>query len=403
MIIDVTDAVDKYAPNFKAWLDKDETVRKMCVSDDGKNYFFPCIRFEDELRSFRGPIIRKDLLEKYGLDVPETIDEWHNVLTTFKKNGLTAPLSYDINTYEPFGGIISAYGVVADFYVDGGEVKYGYLEDGMRQGLKTLAQWYKEGLMDENLTFSASNLDKNILNSKTGITFNTSGGGMGKYLKAAKENGNASFDIEGIKLPVLKKGDKSKFSDSVFPVTYDNNGFISTQCDNVELATRFLDFGYSEKGHMQMNFGEEGLTYEMKDGKPVYTDLIMNNPDGKSVGEAMTEYIFGNWSGPFAQDINYIEQYNALPQQKTTLKFWGEQLNMEHIMPQITLTEEESSKVTAIINNVKTCADENLFKFIMGIKSVDTDYDAFVKELEGFGIRDALEIYNTALKRYNSR
>lgn len=403
IIMDITEPIKKYAPNFRAWLDKDDTVRKMSVSDDGKNYFFPCIRYEDVLRSYRGPIVRKDLLTKYGLEVPETIDDWHNVLTTFKKNGLTAPLSYDINTYESIGGILGAYGVVTGFYMDNGEVKYGYLEDGMREGLKTLAQWYKEGLMGENLTYSSSNQDKNILNSKTGITFATSGGGMGKYLKTAKDNGDSSFDLEGIALPVLNKGDKPKFSESVFPVTYDNNGFITTQCDNVELATRFLDYGYSEKGHMQMNFGEEGLSYEMKDGKPVYTDLIMNNPDGKSVGEAMTEYIFGNWSGPFAQDVNYIEQYNAMPQQKAALKFWGEQMDMTHTMPQITLTQEESSKVTAIVNNVKTCADENLFKFIMGIKSVDTDYDAFVKELEGFGIREVIDIYNTAVKRYNAR
>ncbi len=402
VICEVTEYIDKYAPNFKNWLEKDETVRKMSLSDDGKNYFFPCIRYEDKLRSFRGLVIRKDLLNKYGLSEPETIDEWYNVLTTFKNSGIQAPLSYQLETFEPLGGFISAYGVLPNFYIDGGEVKYGYLENGMRDALKTLSKWYKEGLIDENIVNASTNLDANIMNSKTAATYTTSGGGMGKYLKATS-GGDASFDLVGLKLPVLNKGDMPQFSSSVFPVTYDNTGFITTQCQNMELAVRFLDYGYSDEGHMLMNFGKEGVSYEMKDGVPIYTDEIMNNPDGKSVGDAMTEHIFGNWSGPFAQDEGYIEQYNQYPRQQEALTLWGEMMNTDKAMPAVTFTTEESSTISSIMNNVNTCASENLFKFIMGIKSVDTDYDAFVAELKGFGIDEAIEIYKTALGRYNNR
>ena len=154
---------------------------------------------------------------------------------------------------------------------------------------------------------------------------------------------------------------------------------------------------------MQMNFGKEGVSYEMKDGKPIYTDLIMNNPDGLSVGDAMTEWIFANWSGPFAQDDGYIEQYNQYQQQKDALELWGSKLETSRAMPPVSFTSEESNRISTIMNNVKTCADENLYKFIMGIKSVDTDYDAFISELKGFGIDEAIEIYTTALERYNKR
>ena len=402
VIIELTDVMDKYAPNFKAWMEKDDQIRKMSLSDDGKKYFFPCIRYENKLRSYRGLVIRKDMLDKYNLSVPETMDDWYNMLKTFKNNGVSAPLSYMIDYYEPVGGFLSAYGVVADFYLDNGKVKYGYLENGMRDGLKTLAKWYKEGLMDEDIVNSANTVDANLLNGKTAATYTTSGGGMGKYLRAGKEQDSA-FDLVGVSLPVLEEGAKNKFSASVFPVTYDNNGFITSQCTNVELAARFLDFGYSEEGHMLMNFGKEGVSYEMKDGYPTYTDIIMNNPEGKSVGDVMTEYIFGNWSGPFAQDEAYIEQYNNLPQQNAALTLWGENLKTDNMLPPLTFTSAESSRITSIMNNVKTCADENLFKFIMGIKSVDKDYDSFVKELKAFGIDEAIEIYNTALARYNKR
>lgn len=402
VIIDLTDAMKNYAPNFTKLMSENDEIRKMSTSDDGKNYFFPTIRNSNKLRSYRGPIIRKDLLEKHNLDVPETIDDWYNMLTTFKNDGIQAPLCYQVDYYEQAGGLASAYGVIADFYHEGDAVKYGYLEDGMREALKTLAKWYKEGLLDQNIVNASSNMDNNIVNGKSAVVFSTSGGGMGKYLRAGKEQ-TADYDLVAAALPVLNKGEKQKFSSSVTPVSYNNNGFVTTKCTNVELATRFLDFGYSEEGHMQMNFGKEGVSYEMKDGKPIYTDLIMNNPDGLSVGDAMTEWIFANWSGPFAQDDGYIEQYNQYQQQKDALELWGSKLETSRAMPPVSFTSEESNRISTIMNNVKTCADENLYKFIMGIKSVDTDYDAFISELKGFGIDEAIEIYATALERYNKR
>lgn len=42
---------------------------------------------------------------------------------------------------------------------------------------------------------------------------------------------------------------------------------ITSKCKNVEIAVRYLDYGFSEKGHMTYNFGCEGVSYEMKDGQ----------------------------------------------------------------------------------------------------------------------------------------
>ena len=54
---------------------------------------------------------------------------------------------------------------------------------------------------------------------------------------------------------------------------------------------------------MLYNFGIEGESYEMQDGKPVYTDLVLNNPDGLTANQALSEYsglAVGN--GPFVRD-----------------------------------------------------------------------------------------------------
>ena len=48
----------------------------------------------------------------------------------------------------------------------------------------------------------------------------------------------------------------------------------------VEVVARLLDYAYSEAGATLYNFGTEGESYTVVDGQPVYTDLVLNNPDG---------------------------------------------------------------------------------------------------------------------------
>ena len=39
-----------------------------------------------------------------------------------------------------------------------------------------------------------------------------------------------------------------------------------------------LDYMYSEEGTRLINMGIEGTHYTMQDGKPIFTDYVMNNP-----------------------------------------------------------------------------------------------------------------------------
>ena len=68
---------------------------------------------------------------------------------------------------------------------------------------------------------------------------------------------------------------------------------------------------------MLYNFGTEGVSYEMQDGKPVYTSLITNNPDGLTMAQAMSYYIgASHMGGGFVQDLDYYNQYLARQQQR---------------------------------------------------------------------------------------
>ena len=165
-----------------------------------------------------------------------------------------------------------------------------------------------------------------------------------------------------------------------------------------------LNYLYGEEGHMYANFGEEGVSYEMKDGKPTYTDLIMNNPDGLAVNQAMGKYFRSSYSGPFIQDVGYIEQYYRMDCQKEAQAQWKKaaEKSSAYALPSIIPTEEESARMSTILSNIDTYKYSMLLKFIMGTESLE-NYDAFIKQLKDFGIDEAISIQQSALERYEKR
>lgn len=176
---------------------------------------------------------------------------------------------------------------------------------------------------------------------------------------------------------------------------------ITTSCKDVELAARLLDYAYSEEGHMLFNFGIEGVSYTMENGEPIYTDLLLKNPD-LSITHAMAGYIRANYNGPFVQDEAYASQYYTLDAQKEAIELWSDTNAGNHILPPVTPTVDESKEQAQIMNEINTYRDEMTLKFILGNKSFD-EWDDYVKTIKGMNIDRVLEIQNAALERYEAR
>ena len=152
-----------------------------------------------------------------------------------------------------------------------------------------------------------------------------------------------------------------------------------------------------------MNFGIEGVSYEMIDGYPTYTEEVTDNPDGKPFAQALAAYVRSNYSGPFVQDVRYAEQYFPLPQQQDAYKLWaGTTHGDESFMPPVTPTPDESREYAQIMNDIGAYQGEMYTKFLHGDASLD-EWDTYVQTIKDLGIDRAIEIQTAALERYNSR
>lgn len=406
LIISLNDLIDEgYTPNFKSVIESDDTLRKSASTDSGKFYAFPFIRSDEQLMTYNGPMIRKDWLDELGLEIPETIDEWENVLTEFKnKKGAEAPLMVAnmLPTFITTSAFVGAFGVKDGFYVENGKVHYGPMEDGYKEYLKLLRKWFEMGLIDKNFaTSDKSSTDNKIMLGKAGATVGLTGSSMGTYL-TAMESKDPKFNMTATPYPVLNKGDKPKFCQYTGVVPHGYDVAISSASKHKELAARLMDYGYSEKGHMLFNFGIEGESYNMVDGYPKYTDLITKNPKGLNMNQAMGGYMQSQYGGSFVQDVRYLEQYYSFEQQKDAIKIWSNTDEAKYHMPDITPTEDEAGEYASIMNAVDTYKAEMAANFILGQESFD-NYDKFVNQLKSLNIERAIEINQKGYERYGKR
>ena len=403
IVIDLKEAIAKYAPDlakiYKAYPDLLMDVE----TEDGKQLFFPFLKGDERIYTYFGGFMRKDWLAELGLKVPETIDELYTVLKDFKeKKGADAPFTGNVGNIK---GIYftGAWGIDQNHFIENGKVVYGAIDPRFKEYAKTMAKWYKDGILDPELaTNNSKNIDAKITGSKAGATVGNSGSGLGKYLPLMKDK-DPKFDLVGMPYLVLKKGDANTFMPKDGPFNSQGSWHITSACKNVKEAATFLNYGYTKDGMMLYNFGIEGVSYKMENGYPKYTDLVMNNPNGQPVATMGNVYTRAFNNGPFVQDVRYFDQYMSLPQQQESITTWtkfASQVTKANKTYRGTLTPDENSQITTKQNEVNIYKDEMFLKWLMGKEDVDATWDKYVEQVKKLGIEEINKVRQGAYDRF---
>jgi len=410
IILKLDELMKKDAPNLSKYLSGYPEIDKMIKTDNGHYYVFPFLRPDEELLVTFGPVLRKDWLDELGLEIPQTLDDWYKMLKAFKEvKNIEAPLTAtvkldDKNTiFSEFIKLFSgATGSYHDFYIEDGMVKFGPIEQNRKFFFQTMAKWYKEGLIDRNIAINDNKAqDYKMLNGKSGATICSGGSGLGKWLIELK-NKDPKSNLVAVRYPSLKRGMTPKFG--VMSLEYSGTGSaaISAKSKNPDIAAKFLDFMYGEDGHNIMNFGIENISYSKVCNEPRYTDIIMNNPTKIAPVTIMSKYIRAHTNGAFIQDKRYLEQYYSLPEQKKALYVWKNTDQKKYRMLPVTPDTEESVELSNLIKDINDYVDDMTYKFIIGNEPISS-FDEYVSQVKKLGIDRVLEIYQSALDRYNKR
>jgi putative aldouronate transport system substrate-binding protein len=394
VFLSLNSILDKSAPNLKKIYTERPDIAKMAKTDSGNYYCFPFLRPDERSLAFYGPIVRQDWLNELGLKAPATIDELTNVLQQFKtKKNAETPLSFvKLDAITVGNDIFGAYGIAWGMFARDNKIKYGFYEPEYKELLTTMRKWYQDKLLDPDfLTQDAKAFDAKITSNKVGFTVGYAASTVRRVMEMMQAQ-NPKFELAGTPHLVKNPGDKPTFGQMDLP--YTNRGaMISAKSKNVEAAVRLLDYGYSEKGTILMNYGIEGSTFKMENGKPKVTDAYINDLNTRYGATR------GTYDGPLAQI--FIEETQSFKPSYEAIKTWSN-FKPSSVIPPLTPTLDESTKVAKLNSEIDTFAKEKFAKFVMGQESLDT-FDKYIEQLKKMGIEDLIKLnqaaYDRAIKR----
>lgn len=395
------------APDYWEVLNSDENILKGSTNQQNQVFGFTFIMGDDKIKTGYGLTVRDDWCRQLGLDVTQidTAEEFHEMLSRFKSElNVEIPMTFTSKNLEElldYGTITSPFGLVTrDVYQKDGTVHIGYAEKEYRDVLAYLNQLYHEGLLDANFsTNDAATVTANMLSGTSGVSTGALGGGIGTWLQTNRDVEN--YSLAGLHNLVKNDGDKSLYGFYKTDVI-GKTAVITNSCENKELAAQFLNYGYTDEGHMLYVFGVEGESYEIVDGEPQYTEYIMHNPDGLTVKKAMSEYTLSWDNGPFVQDLRQKLQSASMPEQLAAWDVWDDTTVEEYFLPKIAIAQENLAEYSSLKSDIKTYVNEMTIKFVRGTESLD-HFDEYLATLESMGVSRLTEIIQAATDEYYAR
>lgn len=404
VIIPLDEYLDDCMPDYKALLESSPLFEKGAKTADGQVYRAAMFKESQYMMVTNGAIIRWDWLKELNMEIPETPDELYEVLVAFRdKMGAEVPLSIpggQMYNFLHFSGITNGFGLpTIDFYVKDGKVHSGLSEPEMKDVFAFLHKLYDENLFDtEFATVDGATAKANLMNGRSGMWYGAVGGGIGTIQTQMAET-NPNFELTGVPGLVENKGDAViKPSYTSFASTF--GACILPSCKNPEIAAKFLNYGYTEEGINFWNFGIEGISYNMVDGYPTYTELIMNNPDGLTIQQAMAKYCLG-YSGLISiQQDEYLEQYSTLPGQKKALENWCKVSDEITFMPSVEYSDDIYTEFSRIESEIWTYYDQMMVGYINGTKSLDNFESEYMATLKSLNIDRYIELAQAAYDEY---
>ena len=352
-------------------------------------------------------LIRKDWLDKLGMEIPTTPDELYKVLKAFKdqnpdgKKDIVPFTSYDMGGKQDVLSMAFMEKVDTEKNYSINEPAFIYSDDGFVEYFRFLNRLYNEGLMDQEY-YAEGNAgqvrSEQFVNGQLGFyVFNVNGNVdsmRGELLQNLRVN---EPDADVVSIPPLKNiHDGKQYNDG-----YSKNGayvFIPKTCKNPEAAVTYLDWLATKEGGFTLFHGFEGEHYVDEDGIPVVKDAEYNATDKDWIRHDL--FLIGN-QGYYSTEEDFIKAtakeipgYEQYVTDNYNNGIAGEvRRDTSYTSP---LQAEKASDLGLIADeyNVKciTCAPEDFDKNI-------ADYRAALKEC---GIEDILkereEYFNEMMK-----
>ena len=404
LFYDISDLIYNYAPNIVEYFKDIPATQVASTWHDGGIYFLRAALIGSGAASEQPSklwFIRHDWLAELNLPIPTTLEEYKNTLYAFKEANIAGP---DTIPYFARQGdirqLLQLFGVQGDwaawFIGDDGKVGFGQFTEEYKNAMIELAQWYADGIIDQEIFSRGGNARAELLSQNNGgSTVDWPGSTGALNYNDDIRAGAPEMDWGIFRMPRNINGElRSEWGRG--SVTGFGWGVHKDVDPDTALAlVRFMDFWFSEAGTLLAHYGVEGESFTYVDGVPTFVPEAFEHEGGVPFyTRTLGIQDFPKTPGDISVEIdNFAERtregyLDALANVYTVSPF-----------PPLSLLPEEQaildriSDLDGFLNEFRTGA-------LLGTIDIEAQWDAYIDQARTMGVFDAMAVYQTAYDRF---
>lgn len=394
--------IDENMPNFKAILEKDPTMKALATSSDGHIYGLPGKKPCRPIVANQ-MFINQEWLTNLGLEMPQTYEDYYNVLKAFKEqdaNGNGDPndeipygQGYADSTMFfllPFGMTIGADNTYLMSIKDGAPAYLPTLES-YREGIKWMNKAYSEGLIDAELyTQDTSMRDAKLMNDTALV-----GSAPGWTADATFGPNSSQYTA----LTALQGPDGERYvSSDPEHWNYSRNEFmITSACEDPGALLRWMDQFYTEDASIQTFYGSFGVGVE----KTGDTYSLLPPTDGNSADTFAWISSLRDF-GPKYVEEGFNDKVNLPTDSGDGLKLALDQELRQYAKPaypNVSYTNEQLNELSILYIDISTYVTTMQAKWVTE-GGIDEEWDTYLETLKQMGYDDFMKIQLDAYNNY---
>lgn len=420
-IIPLEEYIDAYMPNLSAVFEKYPEYRKMSTDVNGHIWALPWIeQLGSEKTAIQAvgdmPFINKKWLDFLGLEIPETVDEFEQVLIAFRDHapelqkefgidGSIIPMSCIVNdgNQDPallINGFGEGYGDCDQgrhiAVTDDKKVICTGTQSGFRDGIEWLHKLYEEKLIDpEAFTQEWSTYVAKGKSGRYGVCFSW-------------DVGNIDNIVDWVPLPALTADVRNITPENgSFTSGYDRGRCVVTAvAKEPAFVCAWLDQMYAPIQSPQNNWGTYGEDddfdiFEMSTndaGEPMLKHAPLGDASPVEVREAESV------NGPLAILDEYYGVYVTCPDDAQYRLDWIKDIytpdmNTEYVYPNVFMSREDTDRLAVLTPDITQYINECRSRWIMN-GCTDDDWDGYIDKLNAYGLEEYLAIFQKYLDAF---
>jgi putative aldouronate transport system substrate-binding protein len=414
IFLPLNDLIEKAGPNIKKAFELYPEARDVSTASDGNIYALTEINDCYHCSMSQKLWIYKPWLDQLGLEVPETTEEFYQVLKAFKEqdpNGNGQADELPITTNKIGDGWQNSYDAYfmnafllnpsSRLVLKDGTVTVTYNTPEWREGLRYLRRLAQEGLLDLN-SFTQDGDQLRLLGQSDPPIVGSLPWGVPSVLGPIEDSEDA-YITKFVTVPPLAGPDGVRVQPNSPYAPFGLGRFIITRAaKDPELALRWADGFYQQEVEMNAYYGPKGVGWDWAqpgdvgiNGKPaLYRVLkIWGNVQNDQWSQTNPSFRSSDWRLGQATD-NQWEFETYLYRETAKLEAYAQDPAMS--VPPLYFNQEQAQESGQLEASLSKYVNEMLARFVSGEDDIETGWDTYLQTLDQIGLPRFLEIQQAA-------